>query len=236
MFDCRYPQSQKVRIGVLAAALLFVLAGCSWIPWHPFGTPLTAEKKAEAKENTARADVVSGAQAAIHKASYALDLALVGNPRALALARDFLNDGESLIDQAEGAPSARNETAWRDLVARLASDNAKVRASAEKENAANDKRIAEISDKLAAAMKATEAAEARALKYAAEKEQVAGWFLKLCWISGILLALYFSGQILAFLAHFNPAFAGASRIINSIVSPAMHSLLHRAESAIAAPK
>lgn len=221
----------KAALGLTAA---LALGGCAWIPWHPFGTPLTAEKKAEAKVEVASADTLHAVQEAVHKFNYAMELVKLGNLLAVDVAGEQARIAEQQLDQVLGQPRIGDDAKWRDLIVRLASDNAKTRETAQRENAAVNERNASLSADLDGVKKKLEAKEKEAMQYAAEKEHTADLFLKLCWGVGIYLAFRLLGQLLAFLAHFNPAFAAPAAMVNAIDSPALLSLWHRAESKVAA--
>lgn len=218
----------------LTACALLTLAGCAWIPWHPFGTPLTDEKKAEAKVEVASADTLHAVQEAVHKFNYAMEQVKLGNLLAIDVAAEQARMAEQMLDQVLGQPKVGDEAKWRALMLGLVSDNVKTREAAQRENVAVNERNAGLSSELDDVKKRLEAKEKEALRYAAEKEHTADLFLKLCWAVGLYLAFRFSGQVLALLAHFNPAFAGPAALWASIDSPALHSLLHRAETKVAA--
>lgn len=123
----------NTRAQALAAiAVALLLAGCA-LPsgWRPWGTPLTKAAKREGQENSARSVVLDHAQAAVHQAVLALDSAPPG--RAVTVASDFASEAQALLDQAQGAPLAGDVQKWQAVVSRLLSENAEVRAGAERE-------------------------------------------------------------------------------------------------------
>ena len=95
------------------------------------------------------------------------------------------------------------------------------------------RQIAQLSQDLDAKDQDLDRANKKVLEYAKEKEAIADRFLKLCWAVGILVGLYFLGQVLQFLANFNPAFQNAANLVNTFVSPVLHSGFHKARQALA---
>lgn len=222
-----------VRSKFLALALAAVLSGCAYTPWHPFGTPITSEKVAQERVVVAERAALGSAQELVHKFNYAIEQVRLGNVLAVDVASAQAREAEQLLDQALGAPLVGDEAKWRDLVIRLVSDNSKIRTDAQAEDAKNFSRLAKLSTALDERSRDLSAAEKRVTEYAAEKEKIADRYNKVLWVVGGLFLLYFLGQILAMLAHFNPAFEAASNTVNAIISPALHSIAAKAKRAVA---
>jgi hypothetical protein len=225
-----------MKARILAALALLTLSGCSLIPWHPFGTPVTRVATAEARVDLAQSKAGDVLTEEIVKTSAALDEAASGNPRGIPVARQHVAVARTLAVQIFGAPTVSSEAGWRDLVARQTSLDDKVRAIAETENTKRTAQISKLSADLEAKDVALESANKRVAAYAAEKEAIADKFLKLCWVAGILVGLYFLGQGLQLVASFNPAFQGAANLVNTFVSPVMHSGFSKARKALAASR
>lgn len=220
----------------LAIVILFLwlatLLGCQYVPWHPFGSPITREQAAQQNVLKAKESAGDGLVEEVSKAAFAVDAAISGNVNALPVAQQHVRVAKNLATQIFGTPTVINEEGWKNLVDRQTSLDSKVRDAANNENAKRIGQLAKLSDDLAQKDAKLEAAEKKVLEYAKEKEAIADRFLKFIWIVGGLFALYFLGQILQFLAHFNPAFESASNVVNSIVSPALHSAASKARKAL----
>lgn len=217
---------------VLVFLWLATSTGCQWIPWHPFGSPITREQTAQQNVVKAKESAGNGLVEEVSKAAFAIDSAIAGNPNALPVAQQHVRVAKNLATQIFGAPTVVNEEGWKSLIDRQTSLDVKIRDAANQENTKRISQLAKLSDDLAAKDAKLEAAEKKVLEYAKEKEAIADRFLKFIWIVGGLFALYFLGQILQFLAHFNPAFESAANVVNSIVSPALHSAASKARKAL----
>jgi hypothetical protein len=219
----------KPRLIIVAVAALF-LSGC-FSPWHPFGTPVSRAEKAADKVEVASHNALVSSQEAVHKFNFALEAVRSGNLLALDVAQEHGRIAESLLDQVLGQPKVGEVQKWRDLVMRLVSENEKIRTAAEKENAKNFSKVSELSSLLEDRSKALEIANRKANEYAADLQAFKDKFYKVLWVIGGLVFLYFLGQILQFLANFNPAFETAANAVNAIVSPALHSAASKARKA-----
>ena len=224
-----------MRRSVFCASLcLFVaiLSGCTLWPstWRLGGSPLDREKASQAHRQQLSGDAVGHAQSAVHKASTALDAAPASRP--VAVARDFLNEAKGLLDQAHGAPTAAQAVEWRALSLNLLSDNPAVRAAAEKERSAQADATAQLSEKLARATAAAERANAKALTYASEREDLADFAGKLKLGFFGLIALVVLGTVLSLASRFFPALGLASKVVNAVVAPGITFVAHRAEDGL----
>jgi len=222
---------KRLAIVVLCLWLGFS-AGCQWIPWRPFGSPITREQTAQENVLKAKESAGDGLVEEVSKTAFAVDSAIAGNPNALSVAQQHARVAKNIAVQIFGSPTVVNEEGWKNLIDRQTSLDDKIRAAANQENSKRISQLAKLSDDLAEKDHKLELAEKKVLEYAREKEAIADKFLKLCWIAGGLLFLYFLGQILQFLAHFNPAFESAANVVNSIVSPALHSAASKARKAL----
>jgi hypothetical protein len=223
---------RKLLAIVILCLWLATLLGCQLIPWHPFGSPLTREQTAQQNVLKAKESAGNGLVEEVSKAAFAVDAAIAGNPNALPVAQQHVRVAKNLATQIFGTPTVVNEEGWKSLIDRQTSLDAKIRDAANQENSKRVSQIAKLSDDLASRDAKLEVAEKKAMEYAKEKEAIADRFLKFIWIIGGLFALYFLGQILQFLAHFNPAFESAANVVNSIVSPALHSAASKARKAL----
>lgn len=223
---------KKNLLPLLLTAVLCLMAGCLALPsgWRPFGSPLDKVEKKQADEATAKDKARKGAQGALHKAENALNQA--GDSRPVVVARGFVFEARSLLDQSEGTPSATDLAAWQDLTNRLLSENADIRAGAERQRDADSREIGRISDRLAAATAATARANAKAMDYARESEATADLLRKVYWIALGLGVLWAVGQVLAVVAKLNPAFGLASTVVNGIAAPAVAWAQKRAETGL----
>ena len=222
---------RPIRRGVLLclAVAALMLAGCTLWPssWWPGGSPLDRAKASALQRDQISAATVAHAQAAVHKAATALDAAPASRP--VAVARDFVTEARALLDQAHGAPSAGDEAEWNRLVHDLLSENAAVRAAAEKERTAQAGATARLADQLARATAAAERANTKALAYAADREELADFAGKLKLGFFAVLALVALGTVLSLVARFVPAVGLASQVVNGVLAPGLTFVAHRAE-------
>lgn len=174
------------------------------------------------------------AQTSVHKFNFAIEQAKLGNILAVDVAVSQGWEAEQLLDQVLGAPRVGEEAEWRDAVLRLVSDSAETREAAQREEKKRFSRVSEVSKQLEDRSASLAEAHSEVTAYAKEKEAVLDRYHKLILVAGIFLAVYFSGQVLAFLAHFNPAFETASNAVNAIISPALHSAASKARKALVA--
>lgn len=217
---------------ILAACLLLALSGCAWVPsaLRIGGTPLERVEKREEKQDAAKERLLKASQEAAHKTADAL--AAAPESRPVEVARDFATEAASGLDQALGAPTAGDAAKWQDLVRRLISEDAKVREQAERERSADRAEIARLGDKLAEATAATVRAEEKALKYAAEVDRIADILRKAVWLIGGVVVLWVLSQALSIAARFNPAFAGAASLVNTVAAPAVQYAFSRAKTGL----
>ena len=222
--------------GVIAAALVLtlgvMLSGCAWVPsaLRIGGTPIERVEKREDKEDAARGKLLRASQEAAHKAADAL--AVAPDSRPVVVARDFACEATASLDQALGAPAAGEAGKWQDLVRRLVSEDAAIRATAEKERNADRAEIARLGERLAEASAATVRAEEKALKYAAEVDRIADMLRKVVWIAGGVAALWVLSQVLSIAGRLNPAFAGVAAMVNTVAAPAVQFAFNRAKKGL----
>jgi len=217
---------------IMLAIIIAAASGCQWIPWRPFGSPITREQTAQQNVAKAKESAGDGLVEEVSKAAFAVDSAISGNVHALPVAQKHVRVAKNLATQIFGNPTVINEEGWKNLVERQTSLDDKVRLAANDENDKRIAKIAKLSSDLADKDEKLIEAERKIVEYAKEKEAISDKFLKFCWIVGGLFALYFLGQGLQLLASFNPAFETASNVVNSIVSPALHSAASKARKAI----
>jgi hypothetical protein len=220
----------KTIVGIFFCILL---SGCGYFPWHPFGTPVTRVATAEKKLAESKEVAGDGVVEEITKTSLALDAAAAGNVHGIAVAQQHVATAKTLAVQIFGAPQVIDESKWRDLIARQTSLDDKVRSIADADNAKRVSQIAKLSADLDDREAKLKGVNEKLAQYAAEKAEIADRFLKLCWAGGILVGLYFLGQGLQFIASFNPAFQSAANLVNTFVSPVLHSSFHRARQELA---
>jgi hypothetical protein len=218
------------KLLVLSGAVAALLTACTVWPsnWRIGGSPLDRNERAEKKLAATQGAAIAQAQAAVHKAETALQSAPADN-RPVAVARDFIGEASALLDQSVGAPTAADVFAWRALVAGLLSDNAAVRAQAERQRTADAATTADLAHRLTAATLTAERANARALDYARDREALADFAGKLKLGFFALIALFVLGTLLSLAARFFPAFGLASKVINGVVAPGITFAAHRAQ-------
>ena len=229
---------EVVRLVEVMQRLLAVLllcsftAGCSWIPSaiRVGGTPIERAEKKEDKEDAAKDKLLKKGQEAAHKAKEALSAAPESRP--VEVAKDFASEVVASMDQALGAPQVGETAQWKDLVQRLLSEDAKIRAKAEAERNADRAEIARLSDRLAEASAATVRAEEKAMKYAKEVDRIADILRKAIWLIGGVVVLWVLSQVLSIAARLNPAFSGAASMVNTIAAPAVQFAFSRAKTGL----
>lgn len=157
-------------------ALALALGGCvgsgSGSKWYApatwfSGAPAVAADKANAKQDAAREAAVKAAQRATHETAEALASAPASRP--VEVATEANATAVSLLDQATGPLSTGDLAAIRAQISGLLSDNAKLRAEAEKSREKSRETDADISKRLADANAAVEKSAA-ALRQAFDRE------------------------------------------------------------------
>ena len=217
-----------------ALALLFAVVACSLVPsdWRLGGSPLDKNERVQDKKTDAQGAAIGGAKKAVHQAEMALQQA-PADDRAVALGKDFVAEARLLLDQANGAPTYADETAWRQLVAGLLSENAAVRGAAEKQRASDANVTADLAHRLASATAAAERANEKALGYARESEDLADFARKLKLGFFALIGIFVLGTVLSLVARFYPAFGLASKVVNGVIAPGITFAAHRAQDGLA---
>jgi hypothetical protein len=156
--------------------LILALAGCqstgTGARWFAPATwfahaPADTLDKAEKKEDAARHAAIKSAQRATHETAFALAAAPTSRP--VAAATDSNSQAVALLDQAAGPLEAGDLAKLRNTVAGLLSENADVRAAAEKQRNKDRESIVEVSGRLAKAEQRSDAAGAE-LRRAFDRE------------------------------------------------------------------
>lgn len=215
------------------ALAMALLAGCTLWPsgWRIGGSPLDKNERAQKELTQAQSAAVSQAQAAVHKAGMALTYA-PPEDRAVAVTKDFVAEAQSLLDQSKGTPAFGEQEEWRRLVAGLVSENAAIRSAAEKERANQAAATSDLAKQLGAAMAKAERADARALAYARDREDLADFAGKLKLGFFALIGLVALGTVLSLVARFVPQLSLASKVVNGIVAPGVTFAMHRAQEGL----
>ena len=177
----------------LVALPLILLTGCATgtgAKWYAPATwfshaPADTVDKALTKQDAAREAAVKAAQRATHETAEAL--AAAPDSRPVAVATDANASAMALLDQAAGALPAGDLAKIRAQVAGLLSDNAKLRAAAERTRDADRANESKLAEKLAAADAAVAKSE-HALREAFDRENALANQLRsqvaLAWILG----------------------------------------------------
>ncbi len=180
-----------MRIGLLI--LVFCLTGCTTAPGVKWYAPATwfshapADKVdlAEAKVEAASTAVIKAAQKSAHETQVAL--LTVPDSRSTTVATQSNDTTVALLDQVAGPLSASDLAKIKDLIAGLTSENAELRAKAERERAQGIASVNEVSRKLQAAVASADYANAK-LRDAFERENALANELRaqraLIWIAG----------------------------------------------------
>lgn len=191
-------------IAAVTCMMVLALAGCasgSSAKWYAPATWLSSRPagnvdRAQASETIAEKAAVKAAQKATHQTSVAL--ASAPSSRPVIVATEANATALALLDQAAGPLDAAELASIREMVAGLLSENAEIRAKAEKERAAQAKDVAEISVRLTKAQAATEAAEGK-LRQAFDRENALANELRsqraLLWIAAGVAVLCAAGWV-----------------------------------------
>ena len=156
---------RDVFLGTLSVSAL-ALAGCGttgkhW--WSPgtWGSSRPAEQaaRAETKLDAAQDKAVRVARAEVSKAGIAL--ASAPESRPVEVSRRTIANAQALLDQVAGPLTAEEAADIRRIVADLLSDHAATRSAAEARQAAAEGRLSELSQKVAAAGAALDAANTK---------------------------------------------------------------------------
>lgn len=191
-------------VGALLIGVAILSAGCAsgdGAKWYAPATwlshrPADVADRAAKVEATAERAAVKAAQRATHETAYALAVAPASRPVEVATSANEVARG--LLDQVAGPMSVDETARLRQLVADLLSENAEVRAAAEKQRATDAANVAEVSQKLARAQSAVDAAAGK-LREAFERENALANELRaqraLMWIAGGIAVLCAAGWV-----------------------------------------
>lgn len=196
------PLIAKIALWLFAHACLLgallTLTGCATSTGSKWYAPTTwfshapadTVDKAEATQDKARSAAVKAAQRATHETAEALAVAPTSRP--VEVATESNASAVALLDQAAGPLTAAEVATIRKQVAGLLSENATLRADAERTRTATRADAAKLSDRLAAADAAVLAAGAK-LRDAFERENALANELRsqraLAWILGSVAVL-----------------------------------------------
>lgn len=180
------------------------LAGCSSIggvKWYAPTTwfshaPANAVDVAQKKQTEAENAAIKLAQKSAHEAQFALAAAPVSRP--VQVATDSAANAVTLLDQSVGPLSAAELATIRATIAGLLSDNATVRADAERQRSQELAVVSDVSNRLAKAQAAADAAD-KNLRNAFERENQLANELRdahaLHWILGGVAVLAVAGWV-----------------------------------------
>ena len=191
-------------VALALCAALALLSGCAtggsvrlWSPATWFsGRPATQVDSAAAVQDKAREAAIKAAQRATHETATAL--AAAPESRPVEIATESNASALGLLDQAAGPMTAAELSAVRRQVAGLLSDNAALRAEAEKARANLRTADEKLSERLAAADAGLTAAQAK-LREAYDRENALANQLRnqraLAWIVGAVAAIAAAGWV-----------------------------------------
>ncbi len=189
---------------VYGIALVLLLSGCasgSGVKiWNPltWGSHQPADKvdQTTAKEERIRDEARKAAQRNVHQTQSALAEAPASRP--VAVAKEFNATAVALLDQTEGPLQAGDIAELQKTVTGLLSENAQIRAEAERQRAKDSEKVADVSERLAKAERASDTASAK-LRLAFDRENALANQLRnqvaLTWIAGGLGLLGFLGWV-----------------------------------------
>jgi hypothetical protein len=191
-------------LGIFTLPVLLMVAGCAtgttakWYApatWFSHGAADTVDR-AEKKESEAQDAAIKQAQKTAHETQLALNAA--PDSRPVAVARESNDVTVQLLDQVAGPLTAADAEKLKRMVTGLVSENAAIRAQAEKARAEDRQNVIEISARLARAEAATAAANDK-LRAAFERENALANELRsqraLLWIAGGVAVLLGAGWL-----------------------------------------
>lgn len=219
--------------------LCLLLAGCAGPPgthvwWNPstWGRDRAAAlQQTEARQSANQDKLNVEALRETFKTKTALAAAPQDN-RAVAVAVHTNENAYSLLTLANGPLDLGQMQEDRATVAGLLSDNAELRAAAERSQAKAESAQARLSRENAALAKEHEADTAKIAEGYARERKLANTVRNFWFIVGGLAALFILGNVLRVAAPFVPALAGISKVIGAVVNPAAEFALHRAQSGL----
>lgn len=211
---------RSIAAPVLLSSTL-LLTGCVGLPsgWKFWGTPLTKLESKEQDVSAAQLQATRAAQELIHKTTVALSHAPASRP--VEVASSFAQEARTILDHAVGAPSVGDSAEWRGLVERLLSENAEIRAKAERERAKDSERLAELSDELTEVRGERDKLQDHVADYAKDNERLADIVRKFQWFAIGIGVLWAVSQLLTVAARINPAFAPFAGVFNAVAAPAL---------------
>lgn len=177
---------------IAAIIAVMLLAGC--VSWPKFAWPWSKDRekvvqKAEAKMDTARDDVLRRSQSDTTVASIAIRSAPESRP--VAVAREAIDSAASLQAQALGPVAEIDRQRLEKLVADLLSENAEVRAAAEKDRAGDRAENVRVTALLAKTQASLDDAIAKIRQGYSREKELADSYRSIFWklIGAIVLAL-----------------------------------------------
>lgn len=177
-------------------AFILCFSGCAstgtgrhwWVPTTWFSSSeATKVSKLEDRVDTSRDQLIKAAQKTSHETQEALAAAPASRPVDVAVESN--NQTVAVLDQAAGPLTANEVVGLRNRVANLLSENAEVRAKAEKERAKDRETIGDLSDKLAKVQAKLDAAESKLPDALRREAAIANKYRTLMWGAGCLLVL-----------------------------------------------
>lgn len=186
--------------------LCLLLTGCATgtgTKWYAPATwfshrPADAVDTARKDKTNAEQEAIKAAQRYSHQTAEAL--ASAPDSRPVAVAKKSNNASLRLLDQVAGPLTTKEETQIADLVAGLLSENAEIRAKAERESEKQTKKLNEVSGELSSAQAAVAKAEGK-LREAFERENALANELRsqraLFWIACGVAVLVAAGWLYA---------------------------------------
>lgn len=213
--------------------LLVSLTGCTLWPsgWRIGGTPNQREQKAAQRVATARTDLDTAAQRAVHQTGEALgalnaQLAATdsaSDPKlqtlnaklqtAASTAADFNTEAQTLLDQAHGAPTAADTAAWHQTVADTLAGDPRSRSAQSAEIATLSTKLRQLEDAHTRALEAVK-------REAAENTYWADLAHKALWIALAFGLFVVATHLFGLAAHLNPGSA-----LLGTMATGLHSLL-----------
>jgi hypothetical protein len=234
----KYPWRARLIVLVLAVLALLLLTGCAgtaktkvWYNPATWGTDRAAAV-ADTREDLAVNERAMVRSAQVEQVKTIEALANADESRPVAVARRTASNAHALLAQANGPVPVGDDTAARELVAGLLSEEVAKREGAERSQAKAEAKAADLADENTQ-LRATLEDRTAKLEEGYVRERKLANTVRNFWFCAVVLGgLFVLGQVLSIAARFNPAFAGVSAVANGVLNPAMAYAYKRAHDGL----
>jgi hypothetical protein len=234
----KYPwRARAVGLVLLGGVVLFLLSGCGTAGTKVAWNPLTWGRDRAAAVADTRQEIQVNERAMVRSAQVEqvktiTALASAPESRPVEVARRTASNAHALLAQANGPVPVGDDTAARELVAGLLSEEVAKREGAERSQAKAEAKAADLADENTQ-LRATLEDRTAKLEEGYVRERKLANTVRNFWFCAVVLGgLFVLGQVLSIAARFNPAFAGVSAVANGVLNPAMAYAYKRAHDGL----